>query len=160
MNRIENVKKSYYPGSRIKYVVYALCRKCKAVNVPENEIFCASCKRKALPIDNYHTSPKANYRTKKCAAQCGALPWIYRRKQNDNEMCYLKYLNYEISVFRSQDRTFSFYAGNTEKNVVRKHIPELVFARTRSVRALAKIIGITFDELVAKIKESSNKKGM
>jgi hypothetical protein len=71
-------------------------------------------------------------------------------------MCHLSYSGYQISIWRDpQTRQFCFQAGNKEKNVIRKNIPELVFARTRSVRALAKIMGISFNDLIARIKESS-----
>lgn len=152
----QNSKKNYYPGNRIKYVVYTLCRKCHSVNVPETQIYCSKCQNGAKPTDNYHPAKNANYRTKKQAAQCGGLPWVYRDNRSDRELCHLKYLDYEISIRKDVDRTFYFYAGNKEKNVIRKHISELVFARTRSVRALAKIMGLTFDELINQIKASVN----
>lgn len=156
MKNISNSKKNYYPGNRVKYVVYALCRKCHSVNVPESQMYCSKCQKKSRPVDNYRPAENANYRTKKQAAQCGALPWVYRENISSKELCYLKYLDYEISLWRSADRTFCFYVGNKEKNVIRKNISELVFARTRSVRALAKIMGLTFDELVSQIKASVN----
>lgn len=150
-----NLKKNYYPGNRIKYVVYSLCRKCHSVNVPESQVFCSKCQKDLRPADNYRPDKNANYRTKKYAAQCGSLPWQYRSNVSSREFCYLKYLDYEISIWKSTDRTFCFYAGNKEKNVIRKHISQLVFARTRSIRALARIIGITFDDLISRIKEST-----
>ena len=149
-------KKNFYPGNRIKYVVYTLCRKCHSVNVPETQMYCSKCRKDVKPADNYRPADNANYRTKKQAAQCGALPWVYRDNISRKELCYLKYLDYEVSIWRSPDRTFCFYAGNKEKNIIRKHITELVFARTRSIRALAKIMGLTFDELVSQIKASVN----
>ena len=155
MNHVKNSKKNYYPGNRIKYVVYALCRKCHSVNVPETQVYCSKCQKNAKPADNYRTSDKANYRTKKQAAQCGALPWVYRERSSSKILCSLKYRDYEIFIWKDIDRTFCFYAGNKKKNVIRKHISQLVFARTRSVRALAKIMGLTFDELVNQIKSSA-----
>ncbi len=152
----QNSKKNYYPGNRIKYVVYTLCRKCHSVNVPENQNYCSKCQKDIKPVDNYHPAKNANYRTKKQAAQCGALPWVYRERSSSKILCSLKYRDYEISIWKDINRTFCFYAGNKEKNVIRKHISELVFARTRSVRALAKIMGLTFDELVNQIKASVN----
>lgn len=155
MDFTQKNKKNYYPGNRIKYVVYTLCRKCHSVNVPENQGYCSKCQKDIKPADNYHPAKNANYRTKKQAAQCGALPWVYRDNRSDRELCHLQYLSYEISIRKDIDRTFYFYAGNKEKNVIRKHIPELAFARTRSIRALAKIMGLTFDELVNQIKSST-----
>lgn len=155
---MENSRKERKPPespSSPKYVYYILCKKCRKVNVPDDPGYCPSCLQKEKPHDNYHPKPTADYRTKKYAAKCGGLPWIYRGRREDKEMCHLRYENWEISVQRQKNRMFCYIVGNKEFSVFRKNITELVFARTRSVRHLAKLLNMSFDELCEKIKEST-----
>lgn len=157
---MENSEKERKPpeSSLPNYVYYILCKKCHKVNVPHIPGYCSSCLKKEKPRDNYHPKPTADYRTKKYAAKCGSLPWVYRNRQEDKEMCHLRYGNWEISVQRQENRMFCYIVGCKEFSVFRKNITELVFARTRSVRHLAKLLNIPFDELCNKIKETTPKK--
>jgi hypothetical protein len=140
------------------YVYYVLCRICRRVNVPDPPGICGCCAKKTATVrDNYRPRPDADRKTKKQANKCGALPWKYRGKSEDHEMCRLEYKGYFVAVYRQEDRKFSYVAGNKKETVLRKNITELTFARTRGVRHLAKILGTTFEELCEKIKQESGK---
>jgi hypothetical protein len=91
--------------------------------------------------------------TKRFAYKCGALPWKHRTDAADKELCRLEYKGYFISIQRQPDRKFCYIVGNRQETVLRQNITELVFARTRGVRHLAKMLNMTFDELVKNIKE-------
>lgn len=154
--KAEKVSKT--PGQhKGTYVYYTLCRKCQVVNVPDPPGLCSCCARKTAPHDNYRPQKNADYRTKRDAGKSGALPWVYRTRRDDREMCHLKYGNWEISVQRQENRKFCYIVGCKEFSVFRRNITELVFARTRSVRHLARILNMTFDELYSKIIESTPK---
>lgn len=154
--KCKNVSVSTVQTER-RYVYYTLCRICRAVNVPDPPGICACCARKVTPHDNYHPKPNADYRTKRDAYKSGALPWEYRKRSDDKEMCHLKYGKWEISIQRQVDRKFCYIVGCRDFSVFRKNITELVFARTRAVRHLARILNISFDELYNKIIESTPK---
>lgn len=141
-----------------KYVYYTLCRICHLVNVPDPPGICSCCLRKTPPRDDFHAKPESCFRTKRNAAKCGTLPWKYRGKRKDKEMCFLSFRGYYISVQRQSDRRFCYIVGNKKESVFRKNISELTFARTRSVRHLAKILNMDFDELVQTIKAESQRK--
>lgn len=146
------------------YTYYVLCRRCHAINVPADKGLCSSCARKTLeerPHDNYRPPETSDFKVKQKAYKCGALPWIYRGRREDHEMCYLSYNGYFISVQRQPDRRFCYIVGNKKETVLRQNITELTFARTRAVRHLAKMLNTSFDELVDKIKANtkSAKKG-
>lgn len=153
----EKTKKNTTFSHPSPYTYYILCKKCHAVNVPADVGFCGSCKRKIAadrPHDNYRPPPTAHIETKRFAYQCGGLPWRYRGKREDKEMCYLEYDGFFISVQRQKNRKFCYFVGRkkSRETVLRENIDELTFARTRAVRHLAKLMNMTFDELVDKIK--------
>jgi hypothetical protein len=151
----EKTQKKQNPCIPPNYTYYVLCRRCHSVNVPAEKGLCSSCAKKSdnIPHDNYRPRPDANKQVKRDACKCGALPWRYRGKREDKEMCHLEYSGYFISVQRQPDRRFCYIVGNKKETVFRKNITELVFARNRAVRHLAKILGITFNELCEKIKK-------
>jgi hypothetical protein len=133
-----------------------LCRRCHSVNVPDPPGLCSLCLRQTSlnrPRDNYRPKPTADLKTRRNSYKCGALPWRYRGKNEDHEMCYLEYNGYFISVQRQENRKFCYVVGNKKETVTRQNITELTFARTRGVRHLAKILNLTFDELINQIKE-------
>lgn len=142
------------------YTYYILCRRCHAVNVPADRGLCSSCARKVrdLPHDNYFPPPDANKETKRFAYKCNGLPWRYRGSREDKEMCYLEYSGYFISVQRQPDRRFCYIVGNKKETVMRSNITELTFARTRSVRHLAKLLNMTFEQFIEKVKNTSQSK--
>jgi hypothetical protein len=151
-------KKQYIPPTS-PYTYYILCRKCCKVNVPETPGLCPGCaKNNDRPRDNYRPKATADIKTKRWANKCGALPWVYRSKREDHEMCHLTYGKYFISVRRQEDRKFCYIVGDKEETVMRENITELVFARTRSVRHLAKILNMSFEELCNEIMSSSKGK--
>jgi hypothetical protein len=135
-----------------KYVYYVLCRKCHAVNVADPPGVCSKCLRNEPPRDNFRPKKNADYRTKLYANKCGALPWVYRGRREDKELCFLQYGKWEISVQRQPNRLFCYIVKSKDFSVFRKNITELVFARTRSVRHLARILDIPFNELCDRIK--------
>ena len=71
------------------YTYYILCRRCHAVNVPENPGLCSSCARKEniRPHDNYRPPETSDFKVKQKAYKCGALPWVYRGRSEDHEIC-------------------------------------------------------------------------
>lgn len=142
------------------YTYYILCRRCHAVNVPADRGLCSSCARKVrdLPHDNYFPPPDANKETKRFAYKCNGLPWRYRGSREDKEMCYLEYSGYFISVQRQPDRRFCYIVGNKKETVMRSNITELTFARTRSVRHLAKLLNMTFEQFIEKVKNTTQSK--
>lgn len=136
------------------YTYYILCKKCHAVNVPADVGFCGSCKRKVAnirPHDNYRPPPNSCKDTRRRVYKTGYLPWRYRGKREDKEMCYLEYAGFFASIQRQPDRKFCYIVGNKKETVFRKNITELTFARTRAVRHMAKLMNMTFDELVDQI---------
>jgi hypothetical protein len=147
-------QKDTAPAQKSPYIYYILCKRCHAVNVPAVPGLCSCCARKEnqRPHDNYRPPETSDFKVKQRAYKCGALPWIYRGRREDNEMCYLSYNGYFISVQRQPDRRFCYIVGNKKESVLRQNITELAFARTRSVRHLAKMMNITFDELIEQIK--------
>ena len=148
------IKKTQNNVNVPQYTYYILCRICKKVNVPDPPGLCSSCAKKVEHIrDNYRPKQNADIKTKRNANKCGALPWVYRGKRDDHEMCHLTFAGYFISVRRQKDRRFCYIVGNKKETVFRQNITELTFARTRSVRHLAKIMNMTFDELIEKIKK-------
>jgi hypothetical protein len=70
-------------------------------------------------------------------------------------MCHLTFRGYCISVRRQEDRRFCYIVGNKEESSFKKNITELTYARTRSVQHLAKIMNMTFEELVETIKNET-----
>lgn len=137
------------------YTYYILCKRCHAVNVPANIGYCSGCRQKStVPHDNYRPPPNVCKDTRRWVYQCGGLPWRYRGKRDDKEMCYLEYNGYFISVQRQINRKFCYFVGKikSKETVFRKNIDELTFARTRAVRHLAKLMNMTFNELVDQIK--------
>ena len=153
----KNSPKTQDAHSSPKYTYYILCKMCKKVNVPDPPGLCSSCAKKVEHIrDDYRPKPTAHKRTKRSAYKCGALPWVYRGRREDHEMCHLTFRGYFISVRRQEDRRFCYIVGNKKETVLRKNITELTFARTRGVRHLAKIMNMTFDELVEEIKKGTN----
>lgn len=143
-----------------RYTYYILCKKCHEVNVPADRGLCPRCIRtvRDLPHDNYFPPPDANKETKRFAYKCNGLPWRYRGSREDKEMCYLEYSGYFISVQRQPDRRFCYIVGNKEETVMRSNITELTFARTRSVRHLAKLLNMTFEQFIEKVKNTNQSK--
>lgn len=149
-------EKTQYNARIPHYTYYILCRMCKKVNAPDPPGLCSSCARKVEHIrDDYRPKPTAHKRTKRNAYKCGALPWVYRGRKEDHEMCHLTFRGYFISVRRQEDRRYCYIVGNKEESSFKKNITELTYARTRSVQHLAKIMGMTFEELVETIKNET-----
>ena len=146
------------PERKMNYVYYSLCRKCGAVNTPDPPGICASWSRKEPKRPVFFVRPNSNYRTKRNSAKCGALPWVYdHRLLSGREICFLRYKNYYISIQKMSGEKFCYFIGDGENMYLRRKIPELVSARTRSIKHLARLTGNTFDELIRKIKDEEEK---
>lgn len=144
-----------------QYVYYCLCRICREVNTPDPPGICPKCQAKIRRPGSANVPPmlrrppaQSHYQTRRRAAKTGALPWQYAPEPG--VFCRLCFGKWRISIRRDRTtRKFWYEITNGKESSYRRGIDELVSARIRSVRHLARMLNEYADELMKEIRENA-----
>lgn len=145
-----------------QYVYYTLCRICHEVNAPDPPGICTRCQQKreistTVPPLIRRPHPQACRKTKRLATRSGALPWQYAPEPG--VLCRLSFKAWHITIRRDKEtRKFWYEISDGKESEYRRGIDELVFARIRSVRHLARMLGVDAAQLMEEMIDGKQKK--
>ena len=144
-----------------KVTFFSKCARCHTVYVPADQVYCYRCER--LRLNQLQPRPPVSFRgaprTVRFRLKAASLPWEY----NLNELVKARLVAADHTVYIGLRNNAYTYEIHHDGNIVAQfsRLPDLDAARSRSVRHLARLLGLPLPEFVAGLKAGklSQKKG-